>query len=115
MKTIACALFTLLLGCSALPGGDLSGEWSGAGWGKVVISGARGTYTDTYQTGPGTFELRRTGRHTYEGTWGESKKRFGTLSFVTSEDERTIAGIYQADASCAIDPGSTSTFQWSRK
>jgi hypothetical protein len=98
-----------------LAGQDLSGEWKGGDWGKVVISGAKGTYTDTYQTGPGTFEFKQTGKNTYAGTWGESKQRFGTFSFKVSDDGKTIVGRYQADPNCAINPGSSDVLRWTRK
>lgn len=87
---------------------DLSGKWSGfeagSDWGWVTIQGNRGTYTDTYGPEPGKLEFRRTGRNAYSGTWGESDKRHGTMSFIVSADGNKITGTYKADKDCTIDP-----------
>jgi DNA-binding beta-propeller fold protein YncE len=87
---------------------DLSGKWSGlesgADWGWVTIQGSRGTYTDTYGPGPGKLEFHRTEHDTYSGTWAESDKRHGTMSFTVSDDGNTITGTYAADEDCEIHP-----------
>lgn len=60
----------------------------------VVIKGNKGTYTNTYGTGPGTFEFNKTGECTYKSYLGESVKRHGTLSFTVSKDGQTIKGTF---------------------
>ena len=89
---------------------DLSGVWSGAGWGRVVIEDDRGTYTDTYGPRPGTFEFHRTGERTYRGTWRESEKRHGKMWFTVLEDGQTLYGLYVADDDCEIRPGSRGAY-----
>jgi tripartite motif-containing protein 71 len=87
---------------------DLSGKWSGfeagSDWGWVTIQGNRGTYTDTYGPGPGKLEFHRTGRNAYSGTWGESDKRHGIMSFTVSDDGHKIIGTYEADKDVTLDP-----------
>jgi DNA-binding beta-propeller fold protein YncE len=87
---------------------DLSGKWSGfesgSDWGWVTIQGNRGTYTDTYGPEPGKLEFHRIGPNAYSGTWGESDKRHGTMSFTVSDDGNKITGTYKADKDVEIDP-----------
>ena len=94
---------------------DLSGVWSGAGWGRVVIEDDRGTYTDTYGPRPGTFEFHRTGERTYCGTWRESEKRHGKVWFTVLEDLQTIYGFYVADDDCTTRPGSKGAYFLTRE
>ncbi len=89
---------------------DLSGVWSGGGWGVVRIEGNAGTYTDTYGTGPGTFQFEQTGARTYRGAWGESEKRHGEMWFTVMPHGHTIYGLYVADDDCTINPGSQAAF-----
>jgi len=112
------ALLLLAAGCERTsPPDDLSGPWTdtGGGWGTVAITGNEGTYTDTYGTGPGTFEFQRQPDGSYAGTWRESEQRHGTLSFTVSDARRTIKGTYRADEDCDINPGSTGDIHWTRK
>ena len=85
---------------------DLSGKWSGfeSDWGWVTIQGNRGAYTDTYAPQVGKLEFYTNGANTYRGTWGESDKRHGTMSFAVSEDGKKIVGTWTADKDSAIAP-----------
>jgi len=94
---------------------DLSGVWSGAEWGRVVIENNTGTYTDTYGPRPGTFEFHRTGKRTYHGVWGESEQRHGKMWFTVLEDGQTIYGFYVADDDCKIRPGSQGAYFLTRE
>jgi len=114
------ALLLLAAGCqpgSPPPPDNLSAQWedTGGGWGKITITGNKGTYTDTFGTGPGTFEFQKQPDGSYAGTWGESEKRHGTLSFTVSDAGRTIKGTYKADEDCEIGPGDTGDIHWTRK
>jgi len=121
VKTI-CVLelfiFVLMISCSSKVERiskqiDLSGKWSGWGW--VTIQGNRGIYTDTYGPEPGKIIFERIGDNEYSGTWGESDKRHGTLSFTISEDGKKIIGTYTADEDCEINPGSKGAILWVRE
>jgi len=112
-------IFFLMISCSsndrmASKKIDLSDKWSGieSGWGWVTIHGNSGTYTGTYGPEPGKFIFERIGDNEYSGTWGESDKRHGTLSFTISEDGKKIIGTYIADEDCEIDPGSKGSILW---
>ena len=94
---------------------DLSGVWSGAGWGRVVIEEDSGTYTDTYGPRPGTFEFYQTGERTYRGTWRESESRHGRMWFTVLEDGQTMYGYYVADDDCKIRPGSKGAYFLTRQ
>ena len=89
---------------------DLSGVWSGAGWGRIVIEDDRGTYTDTYGPGLGTFEFHGTGKRTYRGRWHQSEKRHGKMWFTVLEDGQTMYGFYVADDDCTIRPGARDAY-----
>ncbi len=114
-------IFVLMISCSsnvkrARKQVDLSGKWSGfeSEWGWVTIQGDRGTYTDTHES-PGKFTFERIGDNKYSGTWGESDKRHGTMSFAVSEDGKKIFGTYTADEDCEIAPGSKGVILWIRE
>ena len=112
-------LLTLLLadGCnkrSAADFSELAGDWTG--WGRVTwASDGSGTYTDTYGTGPGTMKLRRTGDRTYEGTWGESAKRHGTMVISLSGDSNQITGTWKPDPDCTIGTRQGGSLTFRRK
>ncbi len=117
MKQIIFLLLILQVlnfGCATKKDKSLSGEWTGD-WGYVVIKGNKGTYTDTYGTGPGTFEFDKAGEGIYNGIWGESVKRHGTMSFTVSGDSKVISGSSKADDNCKINPGSQGSIHWIRK
>ena len=94
---------------------DLSGVWAGAGWGRVVIKGSKGTYTDTYGPGLGTFEFQRAGGRTYRGRWHQSEKRHGKMWFTVLDDGQTIYGLYAADDDCSIAPGARDAYFLTRQ
>jgi hypothetical protein len=94
---------------------DLTGAWEGADWGQVTIDGRAGSYTDTYRTGPGRFELRKTGDHTYSGVWGESKARHGTLTLTLSSDGRKLTGTWAPDADVTIGGKEGGPINWVKK
>ncbi len=85
---------------------ELAGEWFGKGFNCVNLHGAFGTYTDTYGSQPGRFELRAAGPMQYAGTWGEPDgRRHGTLSLTMSNDGGVLRGTHSADSNCEISPG----------
>lgn len=109
-----CLLNLFIVACS--PKSDaLSGEWNGGDWGTVTIQGKTRAYSNTNGTGPGKMEFKNTRDRTYEGTWGESEKRHGTMRFTISEDGKTIGGNWKADEHCEINPGNQGTILWQRK
>ena len=71
---------------------DISGDWSGDEWGKVILKQtAAGEYTGTYDVvgkDPGKFEVNwsRIERR-YNGKWSEGKDRFGDISIRLVDDE----------------------------
>ena len=93
---------------------EVAGSWSG--WGVVVLNAdGSGTYTDTFKTGPGRMQLRRTGDRSYEGTWGESNQRFGTLTIELSPDGRTITGNWTPDPSVTVGSKEGGAIAWGRQ
>jgi hypothetical protein len=115
-------IFALMISCSsndrfASKKIDLSERWSGfeSGWGWVTIQGNTGTYTGTYGPELGKIIFERIGDNEYSGTWKESDKRHGTMSFTISEDGNKIIGKYTADQDCEIDPGSKGSILWIRE
>src|SRR5205085_7408221 len=97
----------------ALP---IAGQWAAADWGEVTIAAdGSGTYTDTYGTGPGRLQIRRTDDGRYEGTWGESSERHGTLVLVLAPDGRTLTGSWTPDPQSTIGTTTGGPIQWSRR
>jgi hypothetical protein len=81
----------------------VAGRWSGDGWGNIVInSDGTGSYSDTFGTGPGRLQLRRVADGSYDGTWGESSQRHGTLMVVLSADGRQLNGTWTPDPQSTI-------------
>ena len=117
MKAAAATTLALLLAACGTPDPEnLTGEWDGRSseWGRVVIDGTRGTYTDTYGPPPGTLELSRTAPRTFEGTWKETETHGGTLRFTVSEDGRTAQGTYVTWKSSPRRPGYEGKVYWTR-
>jgi tRNA A-37 threonylcarbamoyl transferase component Bud32 len=88
---------------------EISGEWSGEDWARVVLrqtspSEYAGTYTGTFGKKPGKIELKwsRIERR-YNGTWSEGEDRFGKLSVRTVGDE--IRGAWTTSRDSHINPG----------
>jgi hypothetical protein len=100
----------------ASPSGVVAGRWSGDDWGAVVVApDGSGSYTSTYGTGPGRFQLERVGEHAYVGTWRESSLRFGTLTVSIAPDGRTIAGTWTPDPQCTIGTMTGGLIVWTRR
>jgi hypothetical protein len=99
----------------AADGAELTGAWTGADWGAVSIDGNVGSYTDTYGTGPGRLELRKTGDHTYSGTWSESAKRHGTMRMLLSEDGASLSGLWFVDADSTIGSMGGGALRWKKQ
>jgi hypothetical protein len=93
---------------------EIAGYWRGEGWGSVVFQDNHGTYTDTFSGSPGTLEVHRTADRTYEGTWGESARRHGTLQFTVSTDGEHVNGTYLPDPDCKIGDFKQGPFRLSR-
>ena len=94
----------------------MSGTWDGSSseWGKVVIDGLQGTYTDTYGPPPGKIALEKSGPRSYRGTWKETDEHGGTLTFVLSEDGRGAEGTYTTWDSSPRRPGYNGKVVWRR-
>jgi hypothetical protein len=93
-----------------------AGSWSGSDWGEVVVrADGSGAYTDTFGTGPGVLELRRTGQNEYVGCWSESSQRFGTLEIVLAPDGRTITGHWAPDPRSTIGSRTGGPIVWTRR
>lgn len=93
---------------------SLDGEWEGD-WGKVVIAGNAGTYSDTYGPNPGKLEFAKTGGRAFTGTWAESPKRHGTLDITLSSDGNFITGTWKPAADVTIGTTVGGTLNWTRK
>jgi hypothetical protein len=104
---------------SAAPAGaadytDLTGAWI-SDWGGVKIDGNKGSYTDTYGTGPGRLEFTKTGDHAYACNWGESKKRHGTMNVTLSKDGRKLTGKWFVDGDSTIGKKGGGPINWIKK
>jgi serine/threonine-protein kinase len=87
---------------------EIAGQWSGEGWGQVVLDATghgeyTGTYSDTVTKRPGKIELRwsRIERR-FNGKWSEGEDRFGELSVRLAEHE--IRGALTTDPKSKINP-----------
>ncbi len=72
---------------------DISGEWSGEGWGRIVLdktsdSEYTGRYSATARMQAGELRLQwsRVERR-FNGTWREGEERFGEISLHSVGDE----------------------------
>ncbi|MGD0899700.1 MAG: protein kinase, partial [Thermoguttaceae bacterium] len=99
---------------------DIAGQWSGEGWGQVVLTETApgqytGTYTDTVGKGPGKIELKwsRIERR-FNGAWSEGEDRFGDLSIRLADQE--IRGALTTDAKSKINPATPrlADLSWTR-
>ena len=65
---------------------DISGQWTGAEWGSVILEEKQsgeyaGTYTDTFGGKPGTMQMKWSRlEHRFNGTWQEGNDRSGKIS-----------------------------------
>lgn len=91
------------------PPPDISGKWTGDGWGDVKLQPKgkgkyEGTYTDTYGDAAGTISLswsKRDGR--FNGEWRESDARLGKISVHLVDGE--IWGAWRASKKSEIKSG----------
>lgn len=133
MKLLGCLTVSFLValavaGCvkqslkpSVTPSGrqevpDLSGRWSGAGWGTVTLEDLRGSYTGSYGRAATKIELKWTGGRSFVGTWREGTYRSGWLKITLTEDGTTCSGTWGADESCEHRPGrpTSAALTWKR-
>ena len=99
---------------------DIAGQWSGEGWGQVVLTQTAageytGTYSDTVGKEPGKIELKwsRIERR-FNGKWSEGEDRFGELSIRLADQE--IRGALTTDPKSKINPATPrlADFVWKR-
>ena len=102
----ACVIAALVAFPDEAP--DISGRWSGEGWGTVVVKQIdggtyAGIYTDTFSKQPGDIHVTwsRIERR-FNGTWREGDDRFGELSIRLVDGE--IRGALTTDAKSKINP-----------
>jgi len=88
--------------------GEIAGEWSGEGWGRVVLNKKSdveyvGTYSETQGKVSGEIRLMwsRLERR-FNGTWHEGDDRFGDLSVRLVGDE--LRGARTSDPKSKTDP-----------
>lgn len=94
----------------------LAGAWDGGDWGVVDIDDdGTGTYEGTYGTGTGRLSLTATAERTFEGTWGESEHRFGTLTLELGPDGRSLTGTWTPDARSTIGTRIGGPIGWTRR
>lgn len=109
ITTLGVALLSMSL-MQATDPPDIAGQWSGEGWGQVVLTQTApgqytGTYTDTVgkEKEPGKIELKwsRIERR-FNGAWSEGENRFGDLSIRLVDKE--IRGALTTDPMSKINP-----------
>ena len=107
IATLGIALLGMFLMQATEPP-DIAGQWSGEGWGQVVLKQTApgeyaGTYSDTVGKEPGKIELKwsRIERR-FNGTWSEGDDRFGELSIRLADHE--IRGALTTDPKSKINP-----------
>jgi hypothetical protein len=86
----------------------LMGSWDG--WGGVFLDRSSGSYKDTYGRRPGWIHYKRTGPHTFEGTWGEPG-RTGTLQLRMGEDRKVYVN-WKVDAGSTVGPINSGSDVW---
>lgn len=88
---------------------DITGKWSGEGWGEVKLDkeddgSYDGTYADTFGKQAGEIKLKWSRvEQRFNGTWKEGKDRFGKVSVRLAGDE--IHGAWTTSKESKIDPG----------
>ena len=108
IATLSLGLLGLFLWQSADPP-DISGRWSGEGWGQVMLEKKDGetyigTYNDTFGKDVGSIKLSwsRLERR-FKGSWREGADRFGKIAVRLVDGE--IRGAWTADKDARIQPG----------
>lgn len=91
----------------------IDGKWVG-NWGDVQIDGETGTYSQTFSGGVGNMNLRHTSDGSYEGTWGESDARHGTMTIELGSDGRSITGQWAPDPDVTVGTKEGGTIEWTR-
>jgi hypothetical protein len=95
---------------------ELLGQWTGAEWGDVVIAAdGSGSYTDTYHTGPGRLRLVRAGDRRYEGTWSESRQRYGTVVLELQPQGNVATGTWTPSQESTIGSRTGGPVSWTRR
>jgi len=107
IATIGTVLLGMLLMQATEPP-DIAGQWTGEGWGHVVLKPTaagqyEGTYSDTVGKQAGKIQLKwsRIERR-FNGTWAEGQDRFGELSVRLGDHE--IRGALTTDLNAKINP-----------
>ncbi len=118
LAAIGLGLFGMFMLAAAPP--DISGNWQGEDWGRVVLTKAgdseyTGSYSDTFGKTHGEIHLKwsRIERR-FNGTWSEGDDRFGELSVRLTDHE--IRGALTTDAKSKINPATPrlADLTWSR-
>ena len=112
MKTLV-ALFVLFSVTSCAKSPQLSGSWTGADWGTVILDGLSGTYPGTYGDVPGQIHLIAQKDGTYSGKWAEGTLRFGTLELKFKKAD-TLTGCWKADPKCEKKAEEGGLIRWTR-
>ncbi|PHS03151.1 MAG: hypothetical protein COA78_18825 [Blastopirellula sp.] len=101
-------------------GPDISGQWNGPGWGDVVLTKIQngkyeGTYTDTHEEKPGTFDVKWSAMEgQYYGTWREGAARFGKLSLRLKDNELTGGWTTNKKSEIKSDSPRLAGLSWER-
>jgi serine/threonine protein kinase/WD40 repeat protein len=88
---------------------DISGKWSGEGWGQVELKETQsgkyeGTYTDTFGKEMGQIQLKWSRiEQRFKGTWQEGEDRRGKISVHLVDNE--IRGAWTTSKKSGINPG----------
>jgi hypothetical protein len=100
---------------------DISGKWTGKGWGEVILEkigpvSYAGTYSDTHKRDVGRITFSFVAGK-FEGKWWEGDYRLGPVTLEASQDGRTITGRWSASPASIINPGkpSSETLRWNKK
>ncbi len=127
MAAIGIGLLGVLLASFEPP--DISGEWSGDEWGRVVLKKTTdgeytGTFSDTVGKQPGEIQLKwsRIERR-FNGTWREGEDRLGEISVRVANSvnnanspNNEIRGAFTTDPKSKINPATPrlADLAWSR-
>ena len=88
---------------------DISGQWTGAEWGNVILEEKQtgeyaGTYTDTFGGKPGTMQVKWSRlEHRFNGTWQEGNDRNGKISVRLVDGQ--IRGAWTTSKESEINAG----------
>jgi hypothetical protein len=119
IATLGIALLGMFLMQSTKPP-NIAGNWSGEGWGQVVLTQTAagkyaGTYRGTVGKEPGKIQLEWSRiQRRFNGTWREGEDCFGELTIRLADNE--IHGARSTDPKSNIDPATPrlADFVWAR-